>query len=147
MIRFFVLMFAFGIFSASVAAEELTGRARAIDGQAIKVAGVSVRLFGVDAPDLAQKCTTKKGKSQNCGDLARQMLDSLTKNVKVKCTSVKKDADGTPVVSCYAGPFDINEQMVASGWANAMRGESDKYVRAENFARARSEGMWRNVVE
>ncbi len=125
------------------AAEDLTGRARAVDGETLRLGDVTVRLFGIDALELQQTCTTRKGKPQQCGDLSRQMLDTLTHNVKVKCQTKGEDPDGTVVAVCYAGPFDINEQMVAAGWAFPLLVETDAYVRAETFARARHEGVWR----
>lgn len=126
-------------------ADDITGRARAVDGDTFKVGETTVRLFGIDALELKQTCTSGKGKLQQCGDLARQMLNTLTMNVKVKCKTQGQDADGAAVAICYAGPFDINEQMVATGWAFPLLTESDAYVRAETFARARNEGVWRGT--
>jgi len=54
-----------------------------------------------------------------------------------------RDRYGRLLAVCYAGPFDINEQMVLDGWAMAYRKYSEDYVRAETFARARREGLWR----
>jgi endonuclease YncB( thermonuclease family) len=129
----------------ALGADNITGRARAIDGDTMKVGGVEIRLFGVDAPELKQTCTTKKGKVQRCGDLARQMLNTLTMNVKVKCRPQGLDKDGAIVAICFSGPFDINEQMVSSGWALPLPEETEAYIRARKFASARSEGMWRGT--
>lgn len=133
------------LFAAPVAAEEIVGKARAIDGDTLTIDGTIVRLLGVDAPELNQTCLTRKNKTSRCGDLSRQMLDTLFKNVTVKCRGEEKDPDGALVAVCFAGPFDINEQMVASGWALPVRQETEAYVRAEGFARARLEGMWRGT--
>ncbi|NQU57524.1 MAG: thermonuclease family protein [Rhodospirillales bacterium] len=126
---------------------EITGAAHAINGDTMEVGGLTLRLYGIDAPELAQTCTSKKGKLQHCGDLARQMLDTLTKNIKVKCKEAGSDADGTTVATCFAGPFDINEQMIAAGWAFALMDEVPAYARAENFAKARLEGIWRGTFD
>ncbi len=128
-----------------MAGDEISGRARAIDGDTIKIGENVIHLFGVDAPELKQTCTSKKGKLQSCGDLARQMLNSLILNIKVKCQTQGQDKDGSIVAVCFAGPFDINEQMVSSGWALPVVQETQAYVRAESFARARREGMWRGT--
>lgn len=129
-----------GLLAGPVWAEDITGTGQAIDGDTLKVGEVTLRLYGIDAPELKQTCTTSKGKVQQCGDLARQMLDTLVKNVKVKCTL---KAAGAAI--CFAGPFDINEQMLAAGWAFALVDEVPGYARGENFARARSEGIWRGT--
>ncbi|MBT4934910.1 MAG: thermonuclease family protein [Rhodospirillaceae bacterium] len=125
--------------------DEITGKGRAIDGDSLTIDGAEIRLYGIDAPELAQTCTTKKGKLQQCGDLARQMLDTLTKNVNVKCQTQTTDTDGKMAAICFAGPFDINEQMVAAGWAFPLMNEVAAYERAEKFARARAEGIWRGT--
>ena len=135
------------LYANSANAEEVTGRARAIDGDTLKVGKTTVRLFGIDAPELKQTCITSKGKTQRCGDLARQSLNVLIANIKVKCRGEGKDSDGALVATCYAGPFDVNEQMVAAGWALSVKEETDIYVRAESFARARNEGMWRGTFD
>jgi len=145
MIRPLALTLVLFVFAFSAEAGELSGKARAIDGDTMEIGGIQVRLYAIDAPELKQTCTSSKGKEQQCGDLARQMLDTLVKNVKVKCKESSRDKDRTIVASCFAGPFDINEQMVASGWALPLVEESDIYLRAEKFARARLEGMWRGT--
>jgi len=142
MLRLFMFASFLALLAGPLQAEEITGTAKAIDGDTMVVGLTTVRLLGIEAPELSQTCTSKKGKLQHCGDLARQMLDTLTKNVKVRCKTDGKDADGTPRAACFAGPFDINEQMIAAGWAFAVLGEVLAYARAENFAKARSEGIW-----
>ena len=47
------------------------------------------------------------------------------------------------IAVCYVGQLNINEQMVADGWALAYRRYSTDYVRAETLAKSRREGMWR----
>ena len=37
--------------------------------------------------------------------------------------------------------------MVADGWAMAYRKYSEDYVRADTFAKARREGLWRGTFE
>ncbi len=135
-----------GLFALpTFAADEISGRVRAVDGDTLKLDGTVIRLFGIDAPELKQACKSKKGNTQHCGDLARQMLNTLTQNVKVKCHPKGRDEDGAVVAVCFAGPFDLNEQMVSSGWALPLTEETDAYVRAMKFARARREGMWRST--
>ncbi|MDP3546623.1 MAG: thermonuclease family protein, partial [Phreatobacter sp.] len=35
----------------------INGHARIVDGDSLVVAGVEIRLFGIDAPELFQRCT------------------------------------------------------------------------------------------
>lgn len=145
MARALVLAVLLALLAGPAGAGEISGKARAIDGDSLMVGATLVRLYGIDAPELAQTCTTKRGKLQRCGDLARQTLDSLVRNVEVECKARGKDPDGANAAVCFAGPFDINEQMLAAGWAFAVLDEVPAYARAENFARARNEGIWRGT--
>ncbi len=129
----------------ALAQDDIIGSGRAVDGDTLKVGPTVVRLFGIDAMELKQTCTSGKGKVQHCGDLARQMLNTLIQNVRIRCKPKGQDKDGALVAVCYAGPFDINEQMVSSGWALPLEQESDTYVRAQKFASARKEGVWRGT--
>jgi endonuclease YncB( thermonuclease family) len=125
--------------------QEITGKGLAIDGDSLMIGEVTIDLFGIDAPELAQTCTTKKGKQQECGSLARQVLDSLIKNVKIKCKTEGTQPDGVQLATCYAGPFNINEQMIAAGWAFVRIDQVPAYARAEKFAKARVDGIWRGT--
>ena len=37
-------------------AEEISGNANIIDGDSIKIGSKKIRLFGIDAPEIKQKC-------------------------------------------------------------------------------------------
>ncbi len=143
MVRGLVLAVLLAVLAGPARAGEIVGSAHAIDGDSLMVGETEVRLFGIDAPELAQTCTTKKGQVKRCGELARLTLDTLVLRTQVKCESKGIEPDGTTLATCYAGPFDIAEQMLAEGWAFALPDEVPSYVRAEHFAKARSEGMWR----
>ncbi len=128
---------------ASPADADITGPARVVDGDTIVIAGERIRLHGIDAPELKQTCTTSKSKEQLCGQLAKQSLEKLVQGQDVTCKGNQRDRYKRLIAVCYVGPFDINETMVADGWALAYRKYSKDYVRAEIFAKSRREGMWR----
>ena len=143
MVRGLVLAVLLAVLAGPARAGEIVGSAHAIDGDSLMVGETHVRLFGIDAPELAQTCISKKGQVKQCGALARLALDTLVLRTQVTCESKGVGPDGTTLATCYAGPFDIAEQMLADGWALAVLEEVPAYVRAEHFAKARSEGMWR----
>jgi len=126
---------------------DVTGKARVINGDTIEIAGERIRLHGIDAPEMKQTCRNKRGKELLCGELAKQALEKLVRNQDVVCKGDTRDSDNRLMAVCYVGPFDINEQMVADGWALAYRQDSQDYVRAETFAKSRRERMWRMEFE
>ena len=128
---------------ASPTHAETTGPARVIDGDTIEIAGERIRLHGIDAPEMKQTCRTSKGKDQLCGELAKQALERLVRGQQVTCKGDQKDRYGRLIAVCYVGPFNINEQMVADGWAMAYRRYSMDYVDDEKAAKVARKGIWR----
>ena len=92
---------------------------------------------------MKQTCRTSKGKEQMCGVLAKQALERLVRGQDVVCKGDKRDRYKRLIAVCYVGPININETIVADGWALAYRKYSKDYVRAENMAKSRREGLWR----
>jgi endonuclease YncB( thermonuclease family) len=41
---------------------QIVGRARVLDGDSIAVAGVAIRIFGIDAPEWRQRCRGADGR-------------------------------------------------------------------------------------
>ena len=127
----------------STAHADIAGKPRVIDGDTIHIGDTKIRLHGIDAPEMKQTCRTSKGKEQMCGVLAKQALERLVKGQDVTCKGDTRDRYKRLIAVCYVGQLNINEQMVADGWALAYRRYSTDYVRAETLAKSRREGMWR----
>ena len=127
----------------STAHADITGKPRVIDGDIIHIGDTKIRLHGIDAPEMKQTCRTSKGKEQMCGVLAKQALERLVKGQDVTCKGDTRDRYKRLIAVCYVGQLNINEQMIADGWALAYRRYSTNYVRAETLAKSRREGMWR----
>ena len=122
-------------------AQIVSGEATAADGDSLVVGGKRVRLFGIDAPELAQSCT-KQGIAWNCGEQSRDNLAELVKGQTIYCQGQGVDQHARLVAVCSAGSVELNEAMVAYGWALAYREFSDAYVPAENRAKANGLGIW-----
>ena len=122
----------------------IRGPARVIDGDTLWVGESQVRLQGIDAPALDQTCQTRKNKRQDCGQLAKQALARLVRGQRVACKGNRTDSSGRLIALCRLGPFSINEQMVIDGWALAHGDGGEAYARAQTFAKARREGIWRS---
>ena len=138
----------FRILRASIFSRQIdciTGPAKVIDGDTIEVAGVRIRLHGIDAPELEQMFQWR-GKQRGCGAMALAALEALTAGVKVRCEVVERDRHGRLVAKCYSSNgVDIGRRMVAAGWALAYRRYSTDYVDAEEKARKARRGMWRGT--
>lgn len=118
------------------------GRASVIDGDTLEVAGIRIRLHGLDAPESTQTCTAQDGVSWRCGQRAALALDDLIAGRQVQCQVRDKDRYGRSVAECFVGGVSINDWLVRSGWAVAYRRYSKDYVAAEAEAQAAMRNIW-----
>jgi endonuclease YncB( thermonuclease family) len=85
------------------------------DGDTVKFGRQRVRLFGIDAPEKLQPCDDGKWFP---GSLATEALIRIIAGRPVSCRQVDYDRkNNRPVVQCYAGAGDLQEQIVLVGWA------------------------------
>lgn len=125
---------------------ELRGNVRVVDGDTISLGGRTLRIFGIDAPELAQRCL-RNGVDWDCGAAARRMLAMRVAAAEVICDVVEAaDKHGRPVVSCTAEGEDIGRFMVRHGLAIAYVRYSDRYVADEGTARAERAGIWAGSI-
>lgn len=99
------------------------------DGDTFALGDVSLRLFGVEAPELSQVC----GGQEECGIQARAHLAELLKGALVQCDqelSIRSqratESFGRPLVTCFARRGDdtinVGEQMIRDGYAVRYEG-------------------------
>jgi endonuclease YncB( thermonuclease family) len=121
-----------------------------IDGDTLRAAnGAEYRLFGIDAPELAQTCAEANGKSWLCGRAAKAKLTTLIKGGNVNCEARDKDRFGRTIAVCSAqGVPDLGEALVRDGYAIDLGGAAgNPYQDAEAEAKAAKRGMWRGSFE
>jgi endonuclease YncB( thermonuclease family) len=121
-----------------------------VDGDTIRAAnGAEYRLFGIDAPELAQTCTEANGKTWLCGRAAKAKLTTLIKGGNVTCESRATDRFGRIVSVCSAqGVPDLGEAMVRDGYAIDLGGAAgNPYRDAEAEAQTAKRGIWRGTFE
>lgn len=119
------------------AGAQTTGKPAVIDGETLEVGGKRFRLYGIDAPDLRQRCEIR-GRDYDCGNVSRTALMDLVAGVEATCVPVR----GLPRARCEAGGYDLAEGMVHTGWALAMPREGTKYARIERRAERARRGLW-----
>ncbi len=106
------------------------------------VGGTRVRLFGIDAPELKQKCKHPSGRDLLCGRAAASFLLQHVSGRTVECKGNSVDRYGRLIATCFIDGKNLNALMVGEGWALAYRAHSGKYVPQENVARKASKGIW-----
>ena len=121
---------------------DVSGHARVIDGDTLEISGTRTRLFGIDAPELGQRCQAE-GELWICGGLARLRLEERIFGRTVACEKKDRDRYGRIVAVCRADGEDLNAWMVSEGWALAYRQYSQAYVDEEARAKAARLGIWR----
>ena len=128
------------------AAAEISGAPTIIDGDSLEVAGRRFDLYGIDAPEPGEVCRDGRGKTFDCGLVARTALLDLTAGSEVACRPVGEPAVGRgPAIAatCTAGGFSLNRNMVHTGWALADRAVSTDYLATEREAKQARRGLWR----
>jgi len=143
---FVALAIAAGVVPWEASAERM-GRASVIDGDTVQIAGERIRLWGMDAPESAQQCTGRDGRSWPCGRRAAAALDDHLLNQTVRCTRKDTDRYGRTVAECFVQGQSVNRWLVRQGWAVAYREYSTAYVAEETQARGERRGIWQGTFQ
>ena len=138
-----IIFFLVFLFVLKLQPDYISGKAKVVDGDTIKINGIKIRLSGIDAPELKQRCTWKNGEYYLCGEFSKSFLDFIEyEGVKIKCEYSNKDKYGRILGTCYKGKRDINSYMVEMGAAVAYKKYSKKYIAEEEFAKENKLGIW-----
>ena len=137
-------------FFQNIQASEIIGVPKVVDGDTIHIKSYKIRLEGIDAPEMRQKC--KKPylkimffnfqKDYYCGQMSKKKLIQKIGNKPVKCILLGKDRYKRYLAKCFKGTVNLNRWMVRNGYAIAYRKYSKIYVPDENFAKEEKLGLW-----
>lgn len=132
---------------ASLPAEPFSGRPRVIDGDTLDVAGIRVRMQGIDAFESDQQCTRRGGGRFACGREATEQLATLIGGREITCTPDGSQTHGRSVAVCTVRQgeqeIDLNGAMVRSGFAfDCPRYSRGRYAEQEAEAKAEGAGAW-----
>lgn len=133
-----------GLAALPAAGEEISGKPRVISGDTMELAGITIRLFGIDAPELGQTCAWPN-KTIDCGNVSRTALLDLVAVATVRCRRHAADSGDTWTAACTAGGFDIARNMVHTGWAVTPPDDPAGYKAAEKRAKSARRGLWRGA--
>ena len=129
------------LIAAPVQADGITGKLRVIDGDTVDVGQTRVRIFGIDAPERDQPCTTLNGQNWGCGDWVTQQVRDLFEGQQVRCTPMDKYRYGRVVAKCFANDTDIGARLVQDGLAFAYRKYAMDYDLDEKAALVAKRGI------
>ena len=134
---------------------KISGFAKVVDGDTIKINSKKIRLYGIDAPEKKQKC--KKTyltisfmsftKDYMCGELSTQKLIKKINKQKLNCNILDVDRYKRLIGECFKRNINLNSWMVSNGYAVAYRKYSKKYVSDEINAKNNKLGIWQGKFE
>ena len=135
--------------------KEISGNAKIIDGDTIKINSKKIRLHGIDAPEFNQMC--KKPyltiifftftKDYPCGKISTQKLQKKINNKVITCKVLDIDRYKRLIGECYKKNLNLNSWLVSNGHAVAYRKYSKKYVSYEINAKNEKLGIWQGKFE
>ena len=149
MIKYTILILSL-LFYQKIYASEIVGFPKVVDGDTLHIESYKIRLEGIDAPEMKQKC--KKPylqiiffnfqKDYYCGQVSKKKLVQKIAQHKIKCTLLDKDRYKRYLGKCFKGKLNLNKWMVRNGYAVAYRKYSKRYILEENFAKEEKLGIW-----
>ncbi|WPZ34372.1 thermonuclease family protein [Thalassobaculum sp. OXR-137] len=126
----------------AVQAQQIKGRPSVTSGDTLSIGRDTVRLSGIDAPEVDQYCENEFGRPYQCGIQAMDALRELVGRNDVVCVKEGADEDGRMVGTCYSGDMNLNTRMVRTGWAVALPEERPDYAPLEKMAKSEKVGIW-----
>ena len=139
--------FCFLLLMALPAHADVTGAVRVVDGDTLKVGSQTVRLHGIDAPEVKQTCTDPDGNVWTCGKRVRELAAARYHRQIANCKQVDTDRYGRMVATCKVGGEDIGQWLVQQGLAFAYRKYSMAYDWDEKQAAITNRGLHGHTVQ
>jgi endonuclease YncB( thermonuclease family) len=122
--------------------EILAGAAAVIDGDTFRIGETVVRLYDVDAPELAQTCAGGPARLAPCGAYVADALAERLAGREVRCEVLKLDQYDRRVARCEVEGEGLSQWLVASGLAMVFRRYSDRFIEEEDATREAGVGLW-----
>jgi endonuclease YncB( thermonuclease family) len=147
MLRICSLFVFAALFAVPLAAQDFSGQMRFSDADTLRVGSVKVRVFGIDAPEMAQTCQHADGTDWACGRWSADQASALFDGKWARCQQKDVDQYGRIVATCFFAGRDIAETLVERGIATAYRDFSLDYIDAEKRASIPGKGIWEGTLQ
>lgn len=121
----------------------IEGRAVAVDGGTLRIDGKLVRLIGIEAPEIDQRCGGASG--ARCGAAAQSALRDLVRSRPVRCEASGTGDGGGLLAICTLAGRDLAAELTAKGLVFAQQGLFARYGAREREARDAKLGLWRTA--
>lgn len=126
----------------------ISGKAKVIDGDTIKINNQKIRFSGIDAPESnyrgrEQFCFIDDSKI-SCGKLSKKFLTNYVKENDIFCEiNDKKDQYKRNLGECFLNRLSLSKLMVRNGYAfDYEKYSKGKYKFDQEYAKENSLGMW-----
>tara|TARA_B100000965_G_scaffold130461_1_gene108754 strand:+ start:1050 stop:1541 length:492 start_codon:yes stop_codon:yes gene_type:complete len=114
---------------------------KVIDGDTIKIGEEKIRFTGIDAPEINQTCISEN-KEIACGEISKHLIENKINNYEVNCISEGKDRYNRTLAECFVNNVSLSRYLVREGYAFAYRKYSKKFIKDEEYAKEKKNGMW-----
>lgn len=149
MFRFCSLIVALVLaFPALAGQPDIQGHARVIDGDTLEIAGIRIRIGGIDAPEQAETCIDAQGRDWPCGAWATEQARNLIGSARLNCVDLASRSYNRVVARCYLDGQDLAVRLIEAGIARPClrfareQGQEGPYLQAEAIAIAASAGIY-----
>ncbi|WP_425040835.1 thermonuclease family protein [Primorskyibacter sp. S187A] len=142
MVRLVVMFVAACFALPTFAGEKLHGKATAVDGDGLRLHGISVRIAGIDAPERDQLCLGHEGYFR-CGEAMRLALARDLARRDVVCLDRGARSYDRVVAQCFIGGEDLGAYLISQGRARAHpKYATAAYLALERRASSAGHGLW-----
>ena len=122
---------------------QIKGEADVIKANLIAINQQTIKLYGIDTPELAQLCYVK-GLPWQCGLTAKRKLAEKIKGESLTCLIREQESNNLPLAECFLGRENINAWLVDNGWAIADRQNSRSFISHEILAKRNKQGIYQS---
>ena len=119
-----------------------------IDGDTVRHGERVIRFWGIDSPEINQRCLKDDGSEYKCGHDAKTALEVLILDKPLVCEYLNKDRYKRDIARCSVDRMDIGGLMVSLGWAVDYERYSKGHYQLEQFqAQKLGLGLWKGEFE